>query len=77
MRGFWLGLSLALAFIVGCVAAPFIVPPLSAQQQGVQRWEYYSLHPNANLAALNEAGQQGWEFVGTSHTGYYVLKRPL
>ncbi len=70
MRGFLIGLSVSLAFILGCVAAPLLTPTLSAQNAppGVQRWQYSCRHipSHANLNALvNEAGRDGWEMVNT------------
>jgi hypothetical protein len=77
MRGFVVGLSISVAFILGCVAAPLVVPPLSAQQteQGVQRWEYVCMDLLAGgggtgakarqaTEGFNRLGAEGWEFVG-------------
>ncbi len=83
MKGFALGLSLSIAFILGCAAAPLIVPRMSAQQQaaGVQRWEYTCPLPQRqggddHAAAATQLGEQGWEY---SHNGWNVMcfKRPL
>lgn len=81
MKGFALGLSLSIAFILGCAAAPLIVPRMSAQQQaaGIQRWEYECVGHAANRgvnAEVTAMGQQGWEavsFIG----GVTCFKRPL
>ena len=85
MRGFILGLSLSLAFILGCLAAPFLVPRLSAQPPvpgAMQRWEYKAIDIGAvresrTTANLNEQGADGWERVHVhreSGRGYF--KRP-
>ncbi len=80
MKGFALGLSLSIAFILGCAAAPLIVPRMSAQQQaaGVQRWDYKCDEVRWRRATetLQEFGQEGWELV-TSEQGTYCFKRPL
>ncbi len=82
MKGLALGLSLSIAFILGCAVAPFIVPRMSAQQQtdGIQRWEYtcpaLARTGRQHGPAANELGAQGWEFSHmASH--YYCFKRPL
>ena len=88
MRGFSLGLSLSIAFILGCVSAPLIVPPLSAQQvaQGVQRWEYacrptsMETMPAIDLAVtqFNTLGAEGWELVFAAPRSVVAcFKRPL
>ena len=79
MKGFALGLSLSVAFILGCVVAPFLVPRLSAQHPTNVRWEHYCEH-FARMGSLNEfvreRGQQGWELV-TYSEGVTCVKRPL
>ena len=82
MKGFALGLSLSIAFILGCAAAPFVVPRMSAQQQaaGVQRWEYACLNQRsyqADVGQLNEMGAQGWEMAPSRGTSEFCFKRPL
>lgn len=85
MKGFALGLSLSLAFILGCVSAPFIVRPLSAQNPvGTTRWEVQcagisALNVDGKLTELGtQAGLEGWELV-TVLDGRLVacFKRPL
>ncbi len=66
MRGFLLGMSLSLAFIVGCVTRPFVVPPAHANQVGGQRWEHFcfeTLDLDELNRRANQAGREGWEFV--------------
>ncbi len=85
MRGFLLGLSLSVAFVLGCVAAPLIVPPLSAQQAaaGVQRWENMCADvDSSSQSAINDVlarfGSEGWELVnGDRGRQNYCFKRPL
>jgi len=86
MRGFWIGLSVSLAFILGCVSAPLLTPTLSAQAApaGVQRWQYSCRHipRGADLNALvNAAGREGWEMVNTqwldNDQKKSCFKRPL
>jgi len=90
MRGFALGLSLSIAFILGCVAAPLVVPPLRAQNEpppaAVARWEYQCLPVSmATLEAIeraqvqfNRLGAQGWELVvADSQSVLACFKRPL
>ena len=89
MRGFFLGLSLAVAFIVGCVAGAsgLVVPPASAQQQAMRlpRWEYFcaeiSLEPGDVTSQANKLGAQHWELVANGRTtGYadlWCFKRQL
>lgn len=80
MKGFALGLSLSLAFILGCLAAPFLVPRLSAQNPANARWEYYC-EDFARLGSLNEflraRGQQGWELATDYPNNRTCVKRRL
>ena len=87
MKGFALGLSLSIAFILGCAAAPLIVPRMSAQQQaaGIQRWEYQCMvvggaterRTVANVTErANEMGAEGWE-AWLYDPDYLCFKRPL
>jgi len=75
-KGFKHGLGFVFAFLLGCVAAPIVVPPLTAQNTaaGAQRWEYQweQLRARNMTQILNEMGAQGWEYVGEG-----VFKRPL
>lgn len=83
MKGFALGLSISLAFILGCVSAPLIVPRLSAQNPpSTTRWEYvceWMRGIEAHREFLNRSGAEGWELASqTSHPEPMVcLKRPL
>ena len=82
MKGFALGLSLSIAFILGCAAAPLIVPRLSAQQQatGVQRWEYVCITQRraaADIDELNRYGAAGWELAPSRGNIEFCFKRPL
>lgn len=74
MRGFLTGLSVSLAFIIGCVAgsSQFVVPKAHAEGEHVvveQRWAYFCFDEN-NVDAVNfkanAAGARGWELVAAS-----------
>ncbi len=85
MKQFVLGLSVSVAFVVGCVTATVAqstaVPEANAAAAGGQRWEYICRQPGGGLqrqfdkiaAEMNEFGAQGWEAI--SHD--YCFKRPL
>ena len=76
---FWLGLSLSVAFVIGCVAAPLVIPPLSAQQAGGQRWQYFCFNERSaeDVTPLaNRAGRDGWEMVAAGLEAW-CFKRPL
>ncbi len=67
-------------FGLGCASAPLVIPPLSAQQSGVTRWEYtcYADNGGLNMDQLNQYGAQGWELVGPRDPGAQLcFKRPL
>jgi len=90
MKGFALGLSLSLAFILGCVAAPALVPHLDAQPTSAQpappnapRWEmqcadYEHMNSAASLTRLgDQAGANGWELAWVVENRAVVcFKRP-
>ena len=68
MRNLILGLALSVAFIVGCVAGPALLPRTSAAPApGTPKWEYKcfddytakDVEPKANVL-----GRQGWEMTG-------------
>lgn len=71
MRGFLLGLSLSLAFIVGCVTGQsrYGVPRAEAAAVVEQRWSYFcfeaSTVDDVHFKA-NAAGLRGWEMVSSS-----------
>lgn len=71
MRGFILGLSISLAFMVGCVAATsgLLLPPALAGQVVEQRWAYFCFE-RSNVDDLNDmangAGARGWELVAAA-----------
>lgn len=85
MKGFALGLSLSIAFILGCVSAPLVSPSVSAQQEplreGLTRWEYTCFdNPTGgpNVQRLNELGSQGWEMTPSRGRGAeFCFKRPI
>ncbi len=72
MRGFLIGLSISLAFIVGCAVSStrYGVPKAQAAAVVEQRWSYFCFEAasvdDVNFKA-NAAGMRGWEMV-TSNT---------
>ena len=79
MRGFLIGLSLSLAFIVGCVASStrYGVPKAEAAAVVEQRWSYFCIQANdvedLNFKA-NAAGMRGWDMVASTpdHNGQMI-----
>ncbi|MBK6580361.1 MAG: hypothetical protein IPG17_30200 [Sandaracinaceae bacterium] len=78
-------LTAGLAFFFGCASAPFIVPPLSAQQAaaGVQRWEHRCVevdggwrYPEHATEVGQQMGAEGWELAATVASAL-CFKRPL
>ena len=71
MRGFLIGLSVSLAFIVGCVAGSsrYGVPRAEAAAVVEQRWSYFCFDAattdDVNFKA-NAAGLRGWDLVTSS-----------
>jgi len=71
MKGFILGLTVSLAFIVGCVAGSsrFLLPEAKASYVVEQRWAYFCFQ-EGNAEAVNykanAAGARGWEMVAAS-----------
>ena len=80
MRGFLIGLTVSLAFIVGCVAGSTRHGVASAEAAAVveQRWAYFCFEA-ASVADVsfkaNAAGMRGWELVTstTATTGEMVF----
>lgn len=63
-KGFALAVALGFAFGLGCATAVTVIPPARAQT-GVERWEYLEIrHGWDDGQWANEAGAEGWEFVG-------------
>ena len=68
MRGFLIGLSVSLAFIVGCVASSTRYGVSKAEAAAVveQRWSYFCFE-SSNVDDLsfkaNAAGLRGWDLV--------------
>jgi len=81
MRSFFLGLSISVAFVAGCVASQFIVPPARAGTNPM-RWEYacpIDTSPawnDSSIALANRMGAEGWELV-TAASKALCFKRPL
>ncbi len=74
MKGFALGLSLSIAFVLGCVSSPLVTRDARAQEDGgevvpahVPRWQhfyYLDQPPRYDLDRLNDLGGRGWQMVG-------------
>lgn len=71
-------LPLLIAFIVGCFAAPFVVPPISAQNAmaGARQWEYLCLYadqvealPSAEAADAAGADRAAAQTAGLTELG--------
>ena len=68
MRGFLIGLSISLAFVVGCVASSsrYGVPKAEAAAVVEQRWSYFCFEASSvdDLSfKANAAGLRGWDMV--------------
>lgn len=81
MRGLVVGLSVSGAFVAGCVAAQFMVPP--ARAAGVQKWDYFCFEEADAVAVTRKAkkaGTEGWEMVAVDTGGNmdstWCFKRP-
>ncbi|MCB9594065.1 MAG: hypothetical protein H6719_15130 [Sandaracinaceae bacterium] len=78
-HGFWIGLGLGLFFSLGFLTATAMAPTAEAQRNR-QRWEYRTINHGWDQARwANEAGQQGWRFVGFEYGNAHKLlfERPL
>tara|TARA_Y100001956_G_C3970247_1_gene120562 strand:+ start:130 stop:417 length:288 start_codon:yes stop_codon:yes gene_type:complete len=88
---FLLGLSLALAYILGCATSRVVTPaPADAQTMatppppGTHAWAYHCVEAD-NLETLtrhtDELGRQGWEMVTatprSNFHGVWCFKRPM
>jgi len=73
MRGFLIGLSISLAFIVGCAVSStrYGVPKAHAEPVVEQRWSYFCFAAgdaeDVSFKA-NAAGMRGWEMVASNTT---------
>ncbi len=88
MRQFLLGLSISIAFILGCVTAqhvPGLAMPAASAYAG-QRWEYTceplpaaaissERHVQTTNEFLNDYGADGWEIVPYP-LAFACFKRP-
>ena len=84
MKGFLLGASVSLAFILGCVVRPLLIPPATAQQVSLQKWEYFcfdSGNTDDVMKGAKSAGLQGWEMTAagnyTATVSIWCFRRPL
>ncbi len=82
MRGFLMGLSVSAAFVLGCVASHFVVPPANAQS--VARWDYFCFegaYAGDVQTKAKKAGLEGWEMSGAAvpaqEESTWCFKRPL
>jgi len=71
MRGFFIGLTVSIAFIAGCVAGSTRLSVASAKASYVveQRWAYFCFQESnvddVNYKA-NAAGARGWELIAAT-----------
>jgi hypothetical protein len=84
MRRYTPAIIAIVSFLIGCAVAPLVVPPLSAQQQNVPRWEYlcFDADSSEDIDPLaDRAGASGWELavvVENSHRNpTWCFKREL
>ena len=78
-HGFWLGLALGLFFSMGFVTATLVVPTADAQAPP-RRFEYRTIdHGWDDGRWANEAGRQGWRFLGFEFGNPHklIFERPL
>ena len=71
MRGFWIGLSISLSLIVGCVAGStgYGVPKAEAAAVVEQRWSYFCFEASSVddvSFKANAAGMRGWEMASAT-----------
>lgn len=68
MRGFALGLSLSLAFIIGCLAGPQLTP--SADAQARESYRYTCIEGSTNIERLTRLvdgqGRMGRELIAVA-----------
>ncbi len=85
MRNLVLGLSLSVAFIIGCLAGPAIrprvvpparaakAPPAAKPAKAMSKWEYACFqvgpYPKEINRWGNKAGLSGWEMISSAYTG--------
>jgi len=74
MRGFLIGLSISLSFILGCVASStgHGVPKAEAAAVVEQRWSYFCFEAaSADDVSFkaNAAGMRGWEMASATTNG--------
>ncbi|WP_236605077.1 hypothetical protein [Sandaracinus amylolyticus] len=73
-HGFWLGLALGLTFALGFAAAVLVLPRAEAQSAPGTRWRYMTVRHGWDEGRwANEAGQNGWRFVGFDASSAHVL----
>lgn len=68
MRNLILGLSLSVAFIVGCLVRPLVVPPVRAGTNP-PKWEYKCFRETGESkveAKSNKLGAAGFEMTGSA-----------
>ncbi len=72
--GFWVGLGLGLAFSAGFAVASWTTPHAQAQSAPTTRWTYRTIHHGWDEGRwAQEAGAQGWRFVGFDSTDAHTL----
>ncbi len=71
MRNLILGLFLSVAFVVGCLVRPVVVPPVRAGTNP-PKWEYKCFRENNDgslEAKANRLGKAGFELSATARHG--------
>ena len=81
MRNLILGLALSVAFIVGCLVRPLVVPPVRAGTSPA-KWEYKCINARGTSGIeekANQLGKAGFELAGGGGEGYgfFCFKRRL
>jgi hypothetical protein len=93
IKSFLMGLSLAGAFILGCVSAPLMGPVVVPRAQAesytpangsTHGWGYLCMNSVQSATfqdSANDFGRSGWELVGSNwdyqREPYWCFKRPL
>lgn len=93
IKSFLMGLSLAGAFILGCVSAPLMGPAVVPRAQAesytpvdgsTHGWGYRcvtNVRRDTFESQANDFGQSGWELVGSApdiqDMQFWCFKRPL
>jgi hypothetical protein len=90
IKSFIMGLSVAGAFVLGCVSSQVVVPVAQATTvlfpsfvgTSAQQWEYHCYAGGTDAETIqneaNAAGQENWELIGAGNGGNtWCFKRPF